>query len=61
MKSKRSLWIQFRYTTRHGIGHSSMGTPYSNLANAIKEAQRLNADRVYDTAARRVVWERSNS
>lgn len=57
MTTKRPFWIQLSYATRHhGIAYTSIGTPYASLPNAIKEAQRLNADRIYNTRDRVVVW-----
>lgn len=58
MKSNRHYWIQFSYTGKHGTSHTSVGTPYANLDRAIRTAQQLNADRVYNVATKQVMWER---
>lgn len=57
MKSKRPYRIQLASACpKHGVTHATIGTPYGNLKNAIREAQRLNASRIIDTAAKQVVW-----
>lgn len=62
MTNKRIFWIEFANSCKHlRIAYTRVGTPYVHLERAIREAKRLNADRVVNVATNTVVWTRGDA